>query len=457
MTLRTVSVSKEQAEQLLAKEEGHFFDAKAKEIRPAKLTKVLSALANADGGEVYVGFAEESRGKLRWDGFARQEDANAHLQVLEASFPLGTELDYLFLQCPEFDGFVLQITVAKSQAIKFAADGRPYLRRGAQSLPVENAEALRRLEYSKGVVSFEIEKTSALADEITNSTPIIDFMINVVPTAEPENWLQKQQLIKEGHSTVAGVLLFSDEPQAVLPKRCGIKIYRYKTREEASRDTLAFDPITIEGWSYRQIQEAVERTKEVIEEIPRLGAGTLEKISYPAETLHEIITNAVLHRDYSIADDVHIRIFDNRIEVQSPGKLPAHVTERNILDERFSRNGIMVRMLNKFPNPPNKDVGEGLNTAFEAMTKLGLKPPAIKELESAVLVTIKHEPLASPEQAILEYLQEHDWIKNADARSLTHIQQPHKINNIFREMEARGLIKRKEGSNTSGRAYTLPD
>lgn len=101
------------------------------------------------------------------------------------------------------------------------------------------------------------------------------------------------------------------------------------------------------------------------------------------------------------------------------------------------------------------DVGEGLNTAFDAMTKIGLKPPSIQELEAAVLVTIRHEPLASPEQAILDYLQEHDWIKNADARRVTHIQQPHKVNNILREMESRGLIKRKEGSNTSGRAYAL--
>ena len=49
-----------------------------------------------------------------------------------------------------------------------------------------------------------------------------------------------------------------------------------------------------------------------------MGEDSLERVQYPPETLHEIITNAVIHRDYSIADDVHIRIFDNRIEVQSP-------------------------------------------------------------------------------------------------------------------------------------------
>jgi ATP-dependent DNA helicase RecG len=76
------------------------------------------------------------------------------------------------------------------------------------------------------------------------------------------------------------------------------------------------------------------------------------------------LTNAVIHRDYGIADDIHIRIFDNRVEIESPGRLPAHITPANILDERYSRNGAVVRYINKFPDAPNKDVGEGLNTAF---------------------------------------------------------------------------------------------
>src|SRR5438876_8651625 len=141
-------------------------------------------------------------------------------------------------------------------------------------------------------------------------------------------------------------------------------------------------------------------------------------IEYPPETLHEIITNAVIHRDYSVADDVHIRIFDNRIEIQSPGRLPAHVTTKNFLTERFARNGAIVRLLNKFPDPPNKDVGEGLNTAFEKMHQLGLREPTIEERDSDVLVTIRHEPLASPEEAILRYLADNETIKNKTARTI---------------------------------------
>jgi len=126
------------------------------------------------------------------------------------------------------------------------------------------------------------------------------------------------------------------------------------------------------------------------------------------ESGHEIITNALIHRDYSVADDVHIRIFDNRIEVQSPGRFPAHVTVKNCLTERFARNGAVVRLLNRFPNPPNQDVGEGLNTAFEKMHELGLKEPQIFEKDNDLLVYIRHESLASPEEAILKYLSDHD-------------------------------------------------
>ena len=108
-------------------------------------------------------------------------------------------------------------------------------------------------------------------------------------------------------------------------------------------------------------------------------------MAYPDETLHEIITNAVLHRDYSIVTDIQIRIYDDRIEVHSPGRLPGHVTVENVLEEQFARNPKLVRLINKFPNPPNKDVGEGLNTAFQAMRKIRLQEPEVSETDQSVI------------------------------------------------------------------------
>jgi ATP-dependent DNA helicase RecG len=250
--------------------------------------------------------------------------------------------------------------------------------------------------------------------------------------------------------------LFAEEPQAALPKRCGLKIYRYRTKDdEGTRETLDFDPISVEGCAYDQIKVAVQKTAEIIESV-RISTPTgLESVTYPLTALHEIITNAVIHRDYSIADDIHIRIFDNRVEVLSPGTLPAHITPENILYERFARNGAIVRLINKFPNPPNKDVGEGLNTAFRAMREMQLKSPVIAQAGGNVKVVLRHEPLATPEELILEFLQTHEQITNKQAREICFIGSENKMKRIFQRMIASNLIELVPGTTRYTAAYRL--
>lgn len=455
MSITKHQISETQRNQILHLEETHFCDLKSIDISPAKLSRSIAAFANADGGELYIGIDEDkSESRRSWRGFDNVEAANGHIQPFEQLFPLGGYFEYSFLSCEGESGLVLQVQIRKTPDIKKATDDEVYIRRGAQNLRLDTAEALRRLEYTKGIVSFENEVIDAEVSVIENSTPIIEFMLGVIPTAEPAPWLNKQRLIRNGKPTVAGVLLFAESPQALLPKRCGIKIYRYRTKDiEGTRETLAFTPVTVEGNIYSQIHDAVSQTTAVVQEIKRLGVDSLEEIQYPSEALHEIITNAVLHRDYSIADDIHIRVFDNRIEVESPGRLPAHITPQNILDERFSRNGSVVRIVNKFPDPPNQDVGEGLNTAFAAMRKLGLKPPRIEERENSVLVVIKHEPLASPEQLILEFLEQNESIRNKQARELCSIGADYVVKRIFGQLVDRGLIEQIPGTERGSTAY----
>jgi ATP-dependent DNA helicase RecG len=276
----------------------------------------------------------------------------------------------------------------------------------------------------------------------------------VVPSSEPEAWLRKQELIKEEKPTVAAIVLFSDLPQAALPKRTGIKVYRYKTHDaEGTRETLVGQPVSVEGCAYDVIKEAVAVTKNTIEGMQILGTKGLEAVTYPTETLHEVITNAVLHRDYGVADDVHVRIFDNRVEVESPGRLPAHITPRNILKERFARNGSIVRIINKFPDPPNKDVGEGLNTAFRAMEDSRLKAPVISERDHSVMVQIKHERLASAEDIIMEYLENNALITNRVARGLTGIRSENSMKTVFWRLRDRNLIRQVPGRSGFASAW----
>ena len=427
---------------MLLEVESHFLDFKARAIRPNKLTKTISAFANADGGDLFIGVRESGNGSYEWDGFVVPEDANSHLQVFEALFPLGGDYRYSFLKHPDMAGYVLQIIINKTKAIVETHDKIPYIRRGAQNLPVKTHEQLSTLKRNKGIMSYETESVSTELFNVTNSCAVIEFILDVVPTAEPEEWLRKQELIREGKPTVACVVLFADLPQAIMPKRTGLKIYRYKTSVvEGTRDTLVDLPITIEGCAYEIIKHSVQMTKEIIGNIRKLGPAGFESITYPTETLHEVITNAILHRDYSIADDVHVRIFDNRVEVESPGRLPAHITTANILHERFSRNGTLVRIINKFRNPPNMDIGEGLNTAFAAMKKLRLKEPIVQERDNSVVVQIKHERLSSAEELVMEYLQESREITNGIARQLTGITSENSMKLVFYKLRDQNLIE----------------
>jgi ATP-dependent DNA helicase RecG len=176
-----------------------------------------------------------------------------------------------------------------------------------------------------------------------------------------------------------------------------------------------------------------------------MSADGLKPAQYPRVALHEVITNAVLHRDYGIADDIHVRIYDNRVEVLSPGTLPAHITPQNILSERFSRNGTLVRLINKFPNPPNKDVGEGLNTTFASMRDMNLKDPEISQSGGYVQVILRHESLGTPQELILKYLAGNQFIANKGAREICNIKSENAMKHILQRMVASGELEAVPG------------
>lgn len=448
MDITKSEMSEKQVMQIFQIEEDHFNDFKAKNISGQKLSKSISAFGNASGGDIYIGIREENDTKIKhWEGFNYIEDANCFIQVIESMPEAAGYYNAEFLKHPKFGTYVLKLSIFKTKAIVKTTDGKIFVRKGSQCLPVDTPEKLRRLELDKGITSYEDEPISnSILEDVLESNIFQQFTDSIIPNVDHTIWLKKQRLLVDGKLTVAGEMLFSDEPQICLPKRSAIKIYRYKTSNEADRDTLDGQPITVEGSAYAQIYEAVNKVKEIIESIKKLGPS-FETIEYPEETLHEIITNAVLHRDYSIITDIQIRIFDNRVEVESPGKLPGYVTVQNILDSQSARNPKIVRLINKFPDAPNKDVGEGLNTAFAAMTRLRLKLPIIEEKDNSVLVTIKHEKLASPEETVVEYLLSHNTIKNSTGRSITGIKSENIMKNVFYRLRDRGYITLVSGYN----------
>ena len=101
-----------------------------------------------------------------------------------------------------------------------------------------------------------------------------------------------------------------------------------------------------------------------------------------------------------------------------------------------------MKLINKYRNPPNKDVGEGLNTAFEAIRQLKLKDPIIEQREGCVRATLRHERLATAEEVICDFLRHHDEINNSAARAITFMDSENSVKRIFQKMTSSGVIER---------------
>lgn len=451
MQSQTLTVT--ETKKLLAQAEDYYVEFKSIDIKPAGVEKMVSAFGNSSGGDIYVGISEPNRGAYRWSGFERVEDANSLLFVLQNAFPPSDSFEYVMLDSVDSNasGYVLRIAVMKTREICKTSAGKVYRRAGAQAQAVDTDEGLEILALQKGVTSYEKQTLGAPIDMITDSYQVTEFALEALTFSEPEPWLRNQLMIVEGRPTVAGVVLFADEPQVVLPK-ASVMVYRYASRDTVGQRDDLVDGKTwvIEGSAMAQIRGTVAKTTELIQTV---RDSDLKPAEYPPETLHEIITNAVIHRDYSTKDNVHVRIFDDRVEVQSPGLLPGHVTPHNLPGARFSRNETIERILHKFPEAPNKNVGEGMITAFEAMGKMRLAAPVVSEVGGSVLVTIRHAPLDSPATQILKYLETHETITNREARSLTNTPSESTMRRALKKMVSQGAIEQVPGTVKGGYKY----
>lgn len=380
-------ITKSDALSLSSQPEGHFYDRKAAQIKGAKLQRIVCAFANSDGGDVYVGIADdkhESAPHKRWHGASSMEEYN---QLIQSTLEIRPSPPVLmeFLKSPLSSNYVLHIQVDKSQSVHHTADGAVYERKGAQSLPIKDVDRITALSFAKGASSYEdMHVDSADAEDVVDSDEIKVFLDEYSPRTDPLDLSINKGLIdrRTFKPKACGLVLFSNDPGGVMPKKCSVKIVRYETKEDdPERDHLAFTE-TVEGPLFPLIRSVVSRVTAIMSSISVWTTEGAKSMQYPPETLWEIVVNALIHRDYSISDDVQVLIFDNRIEVLSPGRLPGFVSRDNILDVRYARNPKIVGMLSKYSDAPNKDIGEGLNTAFQKMKEWKMRSP-----ESSMKIT----------------------------------------------------------------------
>jgi len=162
--------------------------------------------------------------------------------------------------------------------------------------------------------------------------------------------------------------------------------------------------------------------------------------------------------------DIEVKIFEDRVEVVSPGLFPYNITKKNIGHVRAGgyRNDLLVKHLREFPDPPNLDRNEGVRAMRNEMREQNLFPPIFftyPNLEDSVNVILLNEEMPSEWEKVYDYLKDNKYINNQKAREITGVTQLYKMSRLFKKWVKQGLL---EIVMSAGRApkytrYKLPD
>lgn len=181
---------------------------------------------------------------------------------------------------------------------------------------------------------------------------------------------------KDGNIQIssAAILLFGKNPQNFFP-RARIRFIRYEgTEEKFGTEMNVIKDVIFEGTLLKMINEAIAYLDTQVKEKTYLGPnGTfVTDEEYPKFVRQELIVNAVTHRAYSITGtDIQIKMFDDHMVVESPGKLPRLVRADNIRFTHFSRNPKIAEFLKNYKFV--KEFGEGVNRMCKELKSVGLK------------------------------------------------------------------------------------
>ena len=189
----------------------------------------------------------------------------------------------------------------------------------------------------------------------------------------------------------------------------------------------------------------------------RISGFTREEVpEYPLAVAREAVVNAVAHRDYSQrGDGIRLLMFSDRLEVYSPGRLPGHVTLENLVEERFSRNEVIVQVLSDLGFIER--LGYGIYRMIASMREAGLPAPRFEETTAGFRVTlfghgdglVSRAPqeqrwgnlLLNPRQEeALAYLAEKGRITNREYQQLCPNVSPETIRRDLADLVDKGML-----------------
>jgi ATP-dependent DNA helicase RecG len=378
--------------------EGQWFERKSIRVQPPQLAQAEVAFANAEGGTVVVGIHD---GRIEGtDGQARHRNAlmQAAIDHSEPPVPVRPRL----VECLNLRGqtdHLLVLHIGASDVVHATGRDEVFLRVGDESRRLTFAQR-QELVFDKGQAHFD--GTSVPEASIADLRPdLLRSFTTALGLTDDQRLLHARGLLtRAGAVTAAAYLLFGLTPQDAFPAAF-LRVIRYRgrvrgagARQELLADHACDGPIPAVIGDAMEHVRLLEPKRRVLGADGRFGLQGL----VPEAAWLEGIVNAVVHRSYSMGGDhIRVEIFDDRIEVESPGRFPGLVRiadPRKIV--RFARNPRIARVCADLGF--GQELGEGIRRMFEEMRRRGLALPLYTQTAGSVRLTLS-AVLVDPELA----------------------------------------------------------
>jgi ATP-dependent DNA helicase RecG len=359
----------------------------------ADVADTLSAMANADGGELVVGIEDD--GEVT--GVDQPSDRLAVITDAARSRCIPP-VAYRWREVEDGGLLLLHFTVDWSPEVHDLTDGRTLLRIRDQNMPFSQSEvAALKATKAQGLVERQYPPGATMGDIDLDLVDSLRERLRAGPSAEDvlASYGLLERRGKRFIPNLACLLLFGRDPSRWHP-RCDIDFVRF---EGVDRGTGAGLNVVGRERIGGPLAVLVDKTVAAVQ--PHVKARQRlhdlffgETLEYPTFAWQEAVVNAVAHRDYGISGTaVDIHKYDDRLEVISPGAPPNPVTVEELRAAHpvhAARNPLIVRVLTDLGHM--RELGEGIPRMFDEMERAGCNPPQIDlDGSSRLHVTLRNE------------------------------------------------------------------
>ena len=361
--------------------EGQTFDCKSVKIEPKALAVPIVAMANADGGMLAIGISDKTR---RIEGI-NQHTAHVN-ELLKVPFSLcipSVNIKPEYIPCIDSEGkpnHVLLLHIPASATLHANQADEVFMRVGDSSRKLGFEERMS-LMYDKGERYFEDTAAYDATIEDIDFNYVQDLLNVIGYTKSPLEYLKENNnfiTYKDGKEQIstACILLFGKKPQLFFP-RARVRFIRYLgTEEKVGREMNVIKDVTFEGRIIDQIRKTIDYLESQVKEHTYLGEKGVfvTDREYSPFVLQEMTVNSICHRDYSIkGTEIQIKMFDDRLVFETPGKFPGIVRSDNIRHTHFSRNPKIAEFLKAYKYV--REFGEGVDRMCKELEAKGLHDP----------------------------------------------------------------------------------